>query len=191
MVGKIGSKRKDGTRYRNYWCSRARSSRAACSTYNGHAAAKLEKAILDYLDRVSIDPDQVRGMIEAADKSEVESRSGELDRVEKELAGIASDFLKHLDLHKKGIINEAEFQAANESIRGRKELLEGRRAKLTEWVSREADRASAADVMPGRIRSFLEDFQELDVRQQKGHLQTILKAAQVHRDGGIDLEFRT
>ncbi len=45
--------------------------------------------------------------------------------------------------------------------------------------------------MPGRTWSFLQDFQELDVRQQMGHLKTILKAAHVHRDGRIDLEFRT
>ena len=39
-------------------------------------------------------------------------------------------------------------------------------------------------------RAFLEDFQGLDVRRQKAHLQTILQAAHVYRDGRLELEFR-
>ena len=50
--------------------------------------------------------------------------------------------------------------------------------------------ASAAKYLPGKIWSFIEDFGVLDVRQLKAHLQTILSAAHVHRDGTIELEFR-
>jgi hypothetical protein len=38
--------------------------------------------------------------------------------------------------------------------------------------------------------TFLKAFERLDSRQQKAHLQTILKAAHVFRDGNIALEFR-
>jgi len=40
-----------------------------------------------------------------------------------------------------------------------------------------------------QIKPFLEDFQHMDPRVQKAHLQTILKAAHVSRDK-IELEFR-
>ena len=43
---------------------------------------------------------------------------------------------------------------------------------------------------PDAIKTFLEDFQGLEPRIQKAHLQTILKAAHVYRDGTIDIEFR-
>ena len=44
--------------------------------------------------------------------------------------------------------------------------------------------------MPGAIGSFLEDFQGMEVRQQKAQLQTILKAAYVKKDNAVELEFR-
>ena len=43
--------------------------------------------------------------------------------------------------------------------------------------------------MPGMIKTFLEDFRDMEPRVQKAHLQTILKAAHVSRDK-IELEFR-
>jgi len=49
--------------------------------------------------------------------------------------------------------------------------------------------ADARARMPGLISSFLEDFQAMDPRLRKSHLQTILKAAHVSRDK-IELEFR-
>ena len=51
-------------------------------------------------------------------------------------------------------------------------------------------RVSTAERLPGAIRSFLEDFQGMDVRHQKAQLQAILKAAHVYRDDHIELEFR-
>ena len=47
----------------------------------------------------------------------------------------------------------------------------------------------AMDRMPGLIKTFLEDFETMNPRLRKSHLQTILKAAHVSRDK-IELEFR-
>ena len=44
--------------------------------------------------------------------------------------------------------------------------------------------------MPGEIKEFIEAFQEMDVRQQKAKLQTLLKTAYIYRDGRVELEFR-
>ena len=46
-----------------------------------------------------------------------------------------------------------------------------------------------AEELPRRIGTFLEDFTGLVVRRQKAHLQTILRAAHVFRDGRLELEF--
>jgi Ca2+-binding EF-hand superfamily protein len=44
--------------------------------------------------------------------------------------------------------------------------------------------------VPQAIKSFVEAFQSLEPRHQKAQLQTILQAANVYKDGRIDLEFR-
>lgn len=50
---------------------------------------------------------------------------------------------------------------------------------------------SSAEKMPAAIRSFTEDFGNMDVRVAKAHLQEILRAAHVYRDDRLELEFRT
>jgi hypothetical protein len=48
----------------------------------------------------------------------------------------------------------------------------------------------AAGLLPAPITDFLEAFEGLDIRQQKAHLQDILKAANVYRDDRVELVFR-
>ena len=73
--------------------------------------------------------------------------------------------------------------------------MQEKKTELTQWVEDQRDIISAAERLPQQINSFLEDFQQMDVRRQKAHLQTILKAAYVKRDEdrvtAIGLEFRT
>ena len=107
------------------------------------------------------------------------------------MADSESGFLKRLDdLLKRNILSEAEFDRANQAERERNAGLEATRAELTAWLEKERDRTSLAERLPETIGSFLESFESLDPRQQKAHLQTILKAAYVHTDGSIELEFR-
>jgi hypothetical protein len=40
------------------------------------------------------------------------------------------------------------------------------------------------------IKTFVEAFQSLEPRQQKAQLLTIIKVANVYKDGRIELEFR-
>ena len=67
MVGKAGYSYK-GKQYRNYYCSQATKSRGLCSIYNGHAAPKLESAILKYLGEFS-DPIKVRQYLAMTEKT--------------------------------------------------------------------------------------------------------------------------
>jgi hypothetical protein len=51
-------------------------------------------------------------------------------------------------------------------------------------------RQSVVTALPSRVRSFLKDFQSLDVRRANALLQPILRTATVYRDGTIELTFR-
>jgi len=189
MTGKRTSTYK-GKRYAKYYCSRAQSSRAMCAFYNGHAAPKLEVAILDHLGQYS-DPKKVRELLNASEKREVRRRETELRQIEKRLIAIEVDFAKNLELLKRDVLNEEEFRRANEERRADRERLVAQQTELTEWLAQQHERQEAVGTLPTRVRSFLQDVQSLDVRRSKALLQTILQAAHVWRDGRIELEFRT
>ena len=100
-----------------------------------------------------------------------------------------------MDYLKRGVLSEEEFVKANGAAREKTAALQEKKTELTQWVEEQRDIISAAERLPGQINTFLEDFQQMDVRRQKAHLQTILKAAYVKRDEdrvtAIELEFRT
>ncbi len=189
MTGKVGAARK-GKRYRNYYCSRAVRSRGLCSVYNGHSAPRLEKAILEYLGQFS-NPVKVQDHLVAAEREELKRHETELLGVEKRLSDLDVQFMRRLDdLLKRGVLSEEEFGQANEAAREQKRELEARQAELTHWLQQEHSKVALIENMPRQINSFLEAFEQLDPRQQKAQLQTILKAAYVYNDGRIELEFR-
>jgi len=187
MAGKVAATNKD-IQYRNYWCSRATKSRALCAHYNGHSAPRLETAVLEYLGQFS-DPEMVKRHIEAADREEMSTRESELKDVEAGLADLDAQFTQNLGFLRRGVLNEQEFVKANNMARDQMSALQERKASLTLWIDEQKDRAQTRDRMPGLIKTFLEDFQVMDPRLRKSHLQTILKAAHVSRDK-IELEFR-
>ena len=188
MVGKKGSTYK-GKNYRNYWCSRATKSRSLCATYNGHSTTKLEQAVLDYLGEFS-DPALVKQHLAIVQAKELEQKEAELAGVTRALSDLEGQFLKHLDLLKRGVLSEAEFSKANEVARSQSVGLDARREELNSWLERQRSRVSTAELLPRAIKSFLTDFEGLDVRHQKAQLQAILKSAYVFRDDHIELEFR-
>jgi hypothetical protein len=188
MSGKAGSLRK-GKRYRNYYCSRAMKSRALCDTYNGHSASKLEKAILEYLGQYS-DPERVRELLSVTEQRELEQYEAELKGIEKRLTELDNQFTKDMDRLDRGILNEADFAKRNADRHHEQPILETRKAALQSKVNSERNKVDMVNRVPLAIKSFLEDFQTLDVRQQKAKLQTILKAVHIYRDGRIELEFR-
>ena len=188
MAGKVAASHKD-KQYRNYWCSRATKSRALCAHYNGHSAPKLETAVLEYLGQFS-DPGKVERHIEAADLEELSTRESELMTIESGLKELDARFTQDLDYLRRGILNEREFLKVNDTVRGQASALEERKASLAQWVDEQKVRVNTREKVPGLIKTFLEDFQTMDPRLRKSHLQTILKAAHVQRDA-IELEFRT
>ena len=134
---------------------------------------------------------KVRELLAAGGRRELKQRDAELHRVNQRLVQIEADFDKNLKLLKRSVLNENEFQRANEVRREERARLEGRRDELTEGLEAQNERQEAVGALPTRVRSFLKDVQALDARQAKALLQPILKAATVYRDGRIELEFRT
>jgi len=144
--------------------------------------------VLEYLGQFS-DPEAVKRHIEAADREEMSVRESELKDVEAGLADLDAQFTQNLGFLRRGVLNEQEFVKANNMARDQVSALQEKKSSLTLWIDEQKERAEARDRMPGLIKTFLEDFQTMDPRLRKSHLQTILKAAHISRDT-IELEFR-
>ena len=188
MTGKAAASYK-GRQYRNYWCSRATRSRALCEHYNGHSTTKLESAVLEYLSQFS-DPEIVKQHIESADQAELTARETELKDIELALADLDSQFTQNLGFMRRGVLNEQEFVKANNLAREQVSALQAQKGSLAEWVDQQKERDQTTERVPGMVKTFIEDFQAMEPRVRKSHLQTILKSAHVRRNS-IELEFRT
>ena len=188
MAGKAAASYK-GRQYRNYWCSRATRSRALCEHYNGHSTTKLESAVLEYLSQFS-DPEIVKQHIESADQAELTARETELKDIEMALADLDSQFTQNLGFMRRGVLNEQEFVKANNLAREQVSALQAQKEYLVEWVDEQKEREQTTERVPGMVKTFIEDFQAMEPRVRKSHLQTILKSAHVRRNS-IELEFRT
>jgi len=145
-------------------------------------------AVLEYLGQFS-DPELVKQHIEAADREEMSTRELELNDVEAGLVELDAQFTQNLGFLRRGVLNEQEFVKANKMARDQMSGLHERRESLAQWVDEQKERSAARDRTPGLIETFLEDFEAMDPRVRKSHLQTILKAAHISRDT-IELEFR-
>lgn len=106
------------------------------------------------------------------------------------MAEVEADFAKNLELLKREVLDEAEFSKANEARRDERVRLTSCQTELSDWLASQQEQ-QAVGALPARVRSFLKDFQSLDTRRAKALLQTILSAAHVHKDGHIELEFRS
>lgn len=190
MIGKVGARKVRGEgRYRNYYCSRAIKSKALCAVYNGHSTPKLEKAILEYLGQFS-DPAKVKEYLSASEGKQVARHEAELGRVAARLKELQTGLLNDLERLDRGTITEGEFTIRSQSRRQETATLEKRKEELQATVTQARRAEAVVRQVPVLIGSFFEDFSNLDVRQQKAQLQTILKAAHVWREGKIELEFR-
>jgi site-specific DNA recombinase len=194
LIGKVGGLRRHkdaapGERYRNYWCSRAMQT-GHCDVYNGHSSRKLEQAILGKLAEYG-DPERVRELLDQdATPSASDDLASQLVMIERRLAELDADFHRDLDRMNRGIFDEEDFARANATRKDERRALEERQADLRKKISDASAQDERARMLPVRVRSFLEDVEEMETRKAKAVLQTILKAAHTYNDGRIELEFR-
>ena len=126
------------------------------------------------------------------EKQDTEKYEIELKRIDKRLEELESQFFSQLDgLLKRKVLTEQEFAKANEAARSQQAELEARKKELSKLLSQARASEELIEKVPKAIKTFEEAFQSLELRQQKAQLQTILKAAQVYKDGKIELEFRS
>ncbi len=161
------------------------------TTLKGCAGLGLTKGDIGAIGlKGAADPELVKQHLSLGQAKELEQKEAELAGVSRALGDLEGQFLQHLDLLKRGVLSETEFSKANEVARSQSTALETRREELSSWIEEQRTRVSTAERLPGAIKSFLTDFESLDVRHQKAQLQAILKSAYVYRDDKIELEFR-
>ena len=186
----VGTSRMRGEkREAEYYCRNHKSATAICHYNNGHAAHRLEAAVLDFLGQYS-DPARVRELLAASDVKADKRQEQELSKVAARLGELEQAFLNDLDRVDRHVLNEAEYTKRQEVRRTEQATLEARKVELQAAVQEQRNREVQAKAVPVKVRSFLEDFQGMEVTRAKAILQTILKAAHVWKDGRIELEFR-
>jgi hypothetical protein len=78
----------------------------------------------------------------------------------------------------------------NKAACSQKTILEARRNEMAKLLSQPRASEYIIKRTLTAIKTFEEAFNSLDIHQQKAQLQTILKAANIFKDGKIKLEFR-
>ncbi len=96
---------------------------------------------------------------------------------------------QNLGILRLAVLNEQEFVEANKMARVLQSAFQDSKETLAQWIEGQTGREQTLELVPGIIKTLLEDFQQMEPRVQKAHLQTILKAAHASKDK-IELEFK-
>jgi hypothetical protein len=144
--------------------------------------------VLEYLAQFD-DPARVNELIGA--NTPKSSAADELKTVERDLKRLDDDFQANLALLKRGVLDDADFVRANDARKDERKRLELRRDTLQQQRQASAAQEALMTALPARIRSFVTDVQAMEPRRAKGLLQEIIATVTVHRDGRVELEFRT
>ena len=129
-------------------------------------------------------------LLEAQGQETDNRDEAELTRVNARLAELERGFLNDLDRVDREIMTESEYLKRQEIRRQEQEGLQPRKAELEASVAAQQDMEAQAAAVPVKVRSFMEDFRDMEVPQAKAFLQSIIKAAHVFKDGRIELTFR-
>ena len=176
-------------RYKYYKCANRQMSRARCDEAVAHRREHLETSVLEFLGQYT-DPAAVQGLLNVQGQEADTRAATELARVTARLGQLEQGFLNDLDRVDRGIMTEAEYLKRQELRRGEQERLQVRKVDLDVAIAAQRDMEAQVAAVPINVRSFLEEFRDMDIRQAKAALQGIVKAAHVFSDGRIELEFR-
>ena len=175
--------------YRYYRCSWYAKARDFCADAKSHRQKPLEDAVLEHLSQYS-DPEMVMELLNAQGQKTNNRGEAELTKVNTRLAELERGFLNDLDRVDRDIMTEAEYLKRQEVRRQEQEEFQSRKAELEASVAAQKDMETQAAAVPVKVRSFMEDFLDMEVPQAKAILQGIIKAAHVFKDRRIELEFR-
>ena len=176
-------------KHKYYVCSGKKMARELCSEARSHRQADLEAAILEHLGQY-VDPERVRELLDTQGQEHDVRDDDELTRATARLKALEQAFLNDLDRVDRGVMNEDEYLTRQEVRRQEQEGLKPRKVDLEASVAAQREVETQTAAVPVQVRSFLEDFGDMDVPQAKVILQGIVKVAYVFNDGRIELEFR-
>jgi len=185
--GAMAGASKGPGKYKYYVCCNRKMAQALCEHGGSHRKEQLEEAILNHLGQYS-QPEKVRRLLDSQDSDA--RGEAELARVNGRLVELEKAFLNDLDRVDRGIMTEPEYLKRQEVRREEQEGLQSRKDDLEARIAAQRNMEAQVSAVPVKVDSFLQDFQEMDVREAKATLQGIIKAAHVHNDGRIELEFR-
>jgi len=177
-------------RYEYYVCVQNKKAAARCGERNPHRKADLESAILEHLGQY-VDPDRVRALLESQGQEHDTRDDDELTRATTRLKALEQGFLNDLDRVDRGVMTEEQYLLRQQERDAEQTGLKTRKADLETSVAAQHDIEAQSAAVPIKLRSFLEDFRDMEVPQAKAVLQGIIKAAHVFNDGRIELEFRS
>jgi len=176
-------------KHKYYVCTGKKMASQLCSEARSHRQADLETAILEHLGQY-VDPERVRELLDTQGEESDTRDEAELARVTARLRELEQAFLNDLDRVDRDIMTESEYLKRQEIRRQEQATLQPRKADLEAHVAAQREVESQTAAVPVQVRSFLEDFGDMDVPQAKAILQGIIKAAHVFNDGRVELEFR-
>ena len=187
--GAMAGSSKGPNKHSYYVCCNRKMARALCDQAVSHRKEALEEAILGHLGQYS-DPEMVRELLQEQGKQSDANDETELARVSGRLVELERAFLNDVDRMDRGILTEPEYMVRQEVRREEQEGLQSRKSDLEASIAAQRNMEAQAASVPVKVRSFLEDFREMDVLHAKALLQGIIKAAHVFNDGRIELHFR-
>jgi site-specific DNA recombinase len=188
MSGKVS--KNGGNTYRQYVCIARHSAKEACEHGRYYSTVGLERAILDFLGQYS-DESKVRALLAASEDTAIQRSQAELEAVQKRLKELDSMVMIDLDRLDRGILSEMAYKRQAEKREAGMARLREREAIIKPLVETEKANSAKAAKVAVRVRSFFEDFSQIqDVKRHKALLQGLIKTAHVCPDGRIEIEFR-
>jgi len=112
-----------------------------------------------------------KGHVESADRDELSKKRSELKDIEASLADLETQFIQNLGFLRRGVLNEQGFVKANNMARDQQSAFQESKGALSNLIEEQAGREQAIERVPGMVKTFLEDFRNMEPRMQKAHLQ--------------------
>jgi choline dehydrogenase-like flavoprotein len=122
-------RKKSGTRYARYVCSRASRSTVVCPSTRGYEVDAFEREVLADLSRYT-SPSVVRHLLGSGQKRTAERMAKDLEQVTRDLHQLEGGFLKDRDRLDRGVFTEQEFLESRANREARRTELEARKAEV-------------------------------------------------------------
>ena len=172
---------------RYYMCNGTQSLRLRCRERPYIRAEQLEEPIWSEVKRVLQNPDLIVAGIATLDSQEGGGMEEEIAQAESDLRSIQMEEDRAIRLFVSGKITEAQLDLQRKFIT---ERLESARAKLDEYLAREASGTEKRRLMEEVLawaREFGQGLDELTPEERHDYLQMLVEQVIIDRDNNVDI----